>query len=84
MVDRNDADNKNTQSNEDVIFKYKGIAYNRPLGRGILILDGEKKDLYLDEVMPEDYCEIEITIRKLQIDRSKADELFFGLEKKAE
>lgn len=56
--------NSQTELGGEVIFEYKGLVYNRPLGRGIMLLEGERKDLYLDEVMPEDRCEIEIIVRK--------------------
>ena len=51
----------------EVSFAYQGGIYNRPLGRGIKLKDGEysMRDVYLDEVIPDGDFEIEIIIRQI-------------------
>lgn len=53
----------------DIVFEYKGKIYNRPLGRGIALKDGEygERGMYLDEVIPDGDFEIEIIIRKSRV-----------------
>lgn len=71
------------ESNEinvcEIIFQYKGGIYNRPIGRGIMLKDGEygRRDVYLDEVIPDGDFEIEIVIRKTSDSPSNSAALIY-------
>jgi hypothetical protein len=59
-----------SEADGEVIFEYRGMIYNRPLGRGICFSEGElaEKGLYLEDVIPENSdLEIEIVVRKPKI-----------------
>jgi hypothetical protein len=57
-----------------IIFQYKGEIYNRPMGRGIafvqpdgihgILYNGEIRDLYLEDIIPDGNYEVEIIIRE--------------------
>jgi hypothetical protein len=64
----NEPESENITPNSEIIFDYKGRIYNRPLGRGICLKDNgeyEKRDIYLEEAIPEGDFEIEIIVRKI-------------------
>lgn len=46
----------------DVLFRYSGIAYNRPHGRGICLVDDDFEEL--EEKLPEGDFHIEIVVTK--------------------
>ncbi len=66
--------NSNDLLDGGVVFQHKGEIYSRPIGRGIefvqengefgIFWKGEVRDISLEDVIPEGYFEIEITVRK--------------------
>ena len=48
----------------EIVFEYKGGIYNRPLGRGIDLEDYKISGLSLEDLIPDGYFDIEVTVRQ--------------------
>lgn len=50
----------------EIIFEYRGMIYNRPLGRGIVFSEGElaERGLDLEDMIPDGDFHLEVVVRR--------------------
>jgi hypothetical protein len=47
-------------------IEYEGRVYVRPIGRGVVLLDGNLKDQHFEDVVPEGYYHLKFEFERLE------------------